>query len=139
MYSWAGHRGKGVTEKLADLEMDNAASKTAPKGRGKKRATAANKRVATLETELVDAKTLHLRLVQVATRSEADFNKARTDLRHFQAHLGEVEQEVKLAREDLGKLRKQFAGLAKSAEKALRQLMEVSNQVQAIEIEAGLL
>lgn len=44
-----------LREKSADRERADAALKTAPKGGGKKRATAADKRVAILRTKLANA------------------------------------------------------------------------------------
>lgn len=82
---------KELREKLADRENVDAASKSAPKRRGKKRATAAEKRMAALNTELADAKALHLQIVEVATRSTADANKARADSQNSQARPVEVE------------------------------------------------
>lgn len=68
---------KELQRKLADRKKAKAASITAPKGRGRKRAAATDKRAATLKTELANAKALHSRLVEVATRSELDASKAR--------------------------------------------------------------
>lgn len=40
-------------------------------------------RMATVNTELANAKALHLQLMEVAFSSEADASKARTDLQNF--------------------------------------------------------
>lgn len=106
---------KELREKLAEREKANDASKTTPEER-KKRPTAAEKRAAVLKKVLSSVKALHLRRAKMATRSEADDNRARKDLRDAQARFVEVEQKARLARDDLHKVRKQFAGSAKAAE-----------------------
>lgn len=113
---------------MADREKTDAAEKTTSKGGGRKRATTANKCVATLETELANAKTAHTRLVDVSTRVEGDACKARIELRNSEIRLGEVEKEAKVASENLEKVQKQFIDSAKAAEKTLRQLVEVSSR-----------
>lgn len=118
---------KKLLEKLAKLEKADAALKTAFKGRGKKRATPADKRVATLETEVANSKPLHSRLVEVATHYQAGVNKAPTNLQDSLARLVKFEREAKMAREGPNKVRKQFVGSAEAAKKALRQLTEMSN------------
>lgn len=97
--------------------------------------TAADKRVATIETEIANAKASHSRLVEVATRAEAEADKARIDLQNSLARLIVVEQGAKLAREELDRVWEQFTGLAKASEEALLQLREVSNRSQGFEVE----
>lgn len=125
---------KELQEKLANREKADDASKTTSKSR-KKRATADGSRAPTFKRELANAKASHWRLVEVINLSEADANKAQTDTQDSQTRLIEVEQETKLAREDLDKVREQFAGSAEAAEKVLRQLMEMSSRAQALEVE----
>lgn len=120
---------------MAGREKVDVALKAAPKGRGKKRATTADKRVATPKTEHAYAPFSLVRLIVVATRSEEDANKGRSDLPNLQARLVKVAQEEMLDREYLGKVREQSAGSAKAAEEALRQLTEMSTPAQALEVE----
>lgn len=87
-----------------------------------KHATAANMRVATPETELADAKALQSRPADVAICSEADADRAQTDLQYSQTHPVNVGQVTELAREDFDNVRGQYAESAKAAEKTLRQL-----------------
>lgn len=115
--------------------MAEVASKTTSKGR-KELATAANKHVTTLESELANTKASHSRFVEVAALSEEDGIKARTDLQNSHARLVEVEQEEKLAREGLSKVREQSAESAKDAKKASSQLTEMSDRAQALEVQA---
>lgn len=123
-----------LREKLAKREKDDAMSETTPKGR-RKRATAANKRVAVLKTKLFCVKILHSQLVEMATGSETDSNRARTDLRDAQVRLAEVEQKAKLARAGLNKVRAQSAGSAKAAEESSRLLTEVPTRAWSLEAE----
>lgn len=83
--------------------------------------------MATLKKKLASAVALKFRLVKVATRSETDTFKARTDLQNLRARVVKVELEAMLAREDLDKVREPSAEAAKAAEKALRQLTEISH------------
>lgn len=69
-----------LREKLAERKKTDTALKTAPKSRGRNRATAADMRVTCFDSKLANAKASHSRLVEVATRSEAETNKARTNL-----------------------------------------------------------
>lgn len=110
---------KKLQKKLDDRKEDDVASKSTHKSQ-MKQAAAADERVATLKTELANAKALHSRLVVVVARSEADADKACSGLQDSQARLIDVEQKAKLAREDLAKEREQFSGSANAAEKALR-------------------
>lgn len=57
----------------------------------------------TFEKKTASTNALHLRLVEVATQSEADANKARTDLQDLQPRLVEAALEPKLASGDLDK------------------------------------
>lgn len=76
--------------------------------------------------ELANAKTSRLRLADVATRDEADADKARTDWQNAQVRLVETQQEAKMARGGLAKIREQAAKLYKAAEKTFRQLTDKS-------------
>lgn len=75
---------KKLREILASHEKADAPSKTAAKGRGKNRAATASKRLTTPDKKLANAKAIQLELVEVAIRTEADANKARTDQRNSQ-------------------------------------------------------
>lgn len=66
-----------LLEDSASRKKVDAAIKTAPKGRGEQGAAAADRFAPTLETALASAKASHSCLIDVATRSEADTNKAR--------------------------------------------------------------
>lgn len=125
---------KELREKLATRGKAYAASKTLPKER-EKRATVADKRLAAFETERSSAEDTHLRLAELATHSEADANRARTDLRDAQARLFVVEQKAKLARKALDKVREQSARSAKAAEESSHQLTEVSTRAKSLEAE----
>lgn len=59
-------------------KMDVAA-KTTSGGHGKKRVTAAGKRIVALEDQLVESNRAHVRLVDVATHSKASVVKAPAD------------------------------------------------------------
>lgn len=111
---------------MADREKASVASKNAPEGLGKRRTTAADKRVAPLKRELVNAKASHPRLVEAGTCSEADANEARTDLQNLQARLVEVGQGAKMALKAPNNIRAQTAKSANVAEKASRQPKEGS-------------
>lgn len=65
----------------------------------------ADERLATLRMKLASAKASYSSLVKIATRSEVDANKVRAYVQNSQARLNEVEQEAKLALEDLKKVR----------------------------------
>lgn len=78
---------------------------------------------------LASIKASHSQLAKMGTCSEADANRACTDLRDSQARLIGVEEEAKLARKDPDKGREPSARLAKSTEESLRQLIEVSTRV----------
>lgn len=80
-----------------------------------------------LKTEVADATASLSGLVEAAICFEADASKARTGLQDLQAHIGKAEDKAKLAREELGKLWEQFTCLGKAAEKAIRQLPEMSS------------
>lgn len=123
---------------MVDCEKRDAALKITPKDR-KKRATAADKRVATLKIELANANALHPRLVEVFTHFEVDTDKTRTNLQNSQERLSKVEQETMLVWEGLDRVRKQSAGSTKAGENALRQLTEGSNRAQALEVEVRFL
>lgn len=125
---------KVLGEKSTDCEKAVVASKTTPK-RQKKIRLAANKRVTTLRTKLANAKVLHSPLVEITTRSEADASQARSHLQDSQARFIKFEQEAKLAGGDFAKKREQSDGSAEEAEKALRQLTQMSNRAQALENE----
>lgn len=70
---------KKFSKKLADRKKADAASKTALKSCTKKRATAADRRVASLVVELANVKSLLSRLLEIVTCSEADADKALLD------------------------------------------------------------
>lgn len=112
---------------LPDHEKTEAALKTAPNGRGKKRATAADRRMATLETKLASTEASFARLVDFDTCYKCLASKAQASLQNSQARLVEVGQKAKLAREVLDKIWKQSAGSPKTAEKTLRQVTEMLN------------
>lgn len=80
-----------------------------PQGSWEKCATAADKRVATHETEVASAKTLHSRLIGFAIRSVEDANNARTGIHDLQARLIKVERAKKLTLKDLYKVRQPSA------------------------------
>lgn len=86
--------------KLAKREKADTASKFTPEGR-EEHASAADKRLSILDSELFSAKTSRLRLAEVATRSEADDSKARTELQDAHASLVNVKKETDLAQEGL--------------------------------------
>lgn len=136
MHFWAGRQGKGVTEKTAQSRKGRRCVKNCAKGCGKKRATATNKLVATPNTELATAKNSRLRLIEVATHSETDANKAQTDLQNPQTRFVKVEQEETLTQEDLDIVREQSVRSVKAAEIALRQLTEMSNRDETVKVEA---
>lgn len=85
---------KKLQEKSARREKAETASKTTPK-RQIERATAANTKVATLQTKLASDKASHSQLAEVTTRSKADANEARPDLQNAQARFVEGGQEAK--------------------------------------------
>lgn len=93
---------KELKEKLSNREKADAAAKATSKGRGKKGATAANKRTVALKAELADAGAAHARLVHISARSKADANEKRADLKGLKTCFADVEQEAKLAATSLG-------------------------------------
>lgn len=96
---------------MAGRKKTDDTLETAPQGRAKKRATAADKLLNTLETELAIAKVSQSRPVEVFTCFEADAIKAKIELQNSQARLVKVKQKELVAWEDLNKVRRQFAGL----------------------------
>lgn len=72
--------------------------------RTKKRATAIDKCESTLKTVLSNDKKLLLRLVKVATHSDAYDKKARADSQSSQARYVEVEPVTELARQEPDKV-----------------------------------
>lgn len=117
---------------MAERKKASPASETLPKEQ-RKRATAANRHLDALDTKLASVKATNLQMEEIATRSEAKTNRARTNLRDAQARLFGAEQEAKLACEDQDKIREQSAKSAKAAEESLRQLAEVSTRAQGSE------
>lgn len=89
-----------LRRKLGERKKADAASKTTPKGQ-MIRGSANDKRVAALEKEFASVNASHSQLDDMATRSEADASRIRTDIRDVQARLVETAQEVMLGREDL--------------------------------------
>lgn len=71
------------------------------KGRKRERATAANKRVFSLEAELVTGKDAHERLIDILAQSVADAAKARADLENCKARSDKVVQEANTKSADL--------------------------------------
>lgn len=61
---------------MADPEKADAGSKASPNGRGKKRAIAADKRVAALEAEHSEMKAAHVPLADISAQSKVDAKKA---------------------------------------------------------------
>lgn len=88
---------KELREMLADHEKPDAATKTTLKGRRKRRATDAEKRMDALEAELTDAKAAHAHLADIYARSEAGAKKARADLEGLRMRLCKLEWEAELA------------------------------------------
>lgn len=95
--------------------------------------------VATLETELADAKALRSRLVEADTGSESETNKARAGLQNAQTCLIKVEQETKLAQKYLSKVWEWSLGSAKEAENVTSKLAKISTRAQALEAEVKIL
>lgn len=91
--------------------------------------------MATLATELAIGDASHLPLVEVTTCSKVDANKAQTDIQNSQARIVEAEYEANLSWGDLDKVWELSAKSVKAAEKTLRQLTELPNQAQAVEVE----
>lgn len=114
-----------------------AATKTPPKCRGKECAIAADRHVASLETELANIKAAHTRLVDDSARVEEDANKARTELRDFQVRVSEVAKETKVANGSLEEVRQQSVKSAKAVREASRQLTELSGRAQTLEMEVN--
>lgn len=92
---------KELQENLVDLEKADAAAKTPPKGRGKKRATVAHKRVASLGIELAIAMAAHTRLSNVSAGTKEDAGKAQTELQNLKVGFSEVTGEAKVASDSL--------------------------------------
>lgn len=128
-------KAKKILGKLVNREKANAASRTESKFRGKKRTTAVDEHVATLQTELAKAKASYSRLVEDFTRFELDANNAQTGLQDSPVRLAKVQQGAKLAKEDRDKVWQQFLGLAEAAKKTLLLPTEVSNQADAFQVE----
>lgn len=82
---------------MADRKKPGIASKSAPKGCGKKCTNIADKYMATLGVELANSKALHLHCLEVTTRPGGDANKTRTDLQDSQASQIEAEPADKMA------------------------------------------
>lgn len=57
------------------------------------------------------------------------------DIQNSQVRRVKVEQKAKLAREDLARVRKQSDGSTEAAEESLRQLTEMLNRAQDLDIE----
>lgn len=118
-----------------DRMKTDATAKTAPKGCGKKRATAADRRVIALEAELADAKAAHVRRVDVFERSDADATNAQADPDSCKVRLVEVKQASKLASANLNDAQKQGVESAKAAKKAAQQPKKMSGQARLLEDE----
>lgn len=124
---------KELREKLSSLEKIELSEKNTTKHREQRRGNAAGKRVATLQTELVEAKAANARSVDISARSEADAVKARAGLRICKVLLGKGEQASKLASTSVNNARKQFVDLAKATEKTSSQPMERLSQAMLLE------
>lgn len=103
-----------MREKLVDLERVGDTVKTLPKGRERKRATAAGMRVIALEAVHAEAKNAQRRLAEVSVRSKVDATKARADLENCKARLSKVEHALKLVSATLNEARKQSVEAVKS-------------------------
>lgn len=77
--------------------MTDEAPKITFKGRGEKRAIAADNRVVALDAKLAKAKAAHMKPVAGAARSQVDGIKARADLKRLKIRLGGGKRKTKLA------------------------------------------
>lgn len=85
--------------------MADAAAKTHLNGRGKKRATASDKRKILLETEIANVKAAHTHLVDISARAEKDVNYTKTELRDLQVCFIEITIKAKVAGESIEEAR----------------------------------
>lgn len=126
-------------EKVAEHEKVDAATKGAANGCGRKRATVADRQVVALEVVLAQEKALHLRLVDVAARSEVIAKDGKEKLQGSKAVLRNVGKGTQLRTDKLENLRKQSAGLTKAAEYATNQLAKVARWEQRLKEEVSFL
>lgn len=77
-------------EKVPEHETVDVAAKTTFNGRKDRRATAVNKRLVTLQTQLVEAKTAHTLLVDIAAQPKADAQEAQENFQESGKRVGKV-------------------------------------------------
>lgn len=117
-----------LRDKVAALKEIDVAAKNTSKGRGRKRATAASKREAAIESELARGKTSHARQVDAVPQCKANGEKAQANLQNARKHINEVEKIAKLVTAKLKAMLKQFFEAANLTGKVSHWLIVVSKQ-----------
>lgn len=98
MHSGVGQGGEELRAKVADIEEFNLLAKSTPtRGRSKKRLTAVEKRVVTLEAKFKEAQNTLKRSINEAKKSGECATDAATQLAESVQRVTEVEESAKLA------------------------------------------